>query len=722
MGKSRIAKEVARSEANHASVRWVDLTSLSPTSSIAEVVSIALGVDVARAQSRSHTVLDASGPQSILMVLDNCEHLTVPVGNFIIEMLAHAPAVRVLATSREPLAIEGETTYSIPPLTLPTSGGPESEFAESEAVALFVDRAQAVVPDFELTESNAHFVVELCRALDGMPLALELAAARLRTLSPRQVIDKIGDRFTLLTGGNRTATPRQQTLRAVVDWSYDLCTDSERELWALLSVFPGSFELDAAESVGSSGSLCAHDVLDVLGSLVAKSLVVVDRSSACWRYSQLMTLREYGREMATALGLVDASNRAHRDHYLERCESGLRKAHDRVPSNGDHIAWCRVEHGNLTAALHWSTQHVGETGGAVRIAVGLLYHWISGGVLQDARRCLDELLLTMSTPTRQCGDVLWVTAWTALVQGDLTYARKLLRRCEAVSQTLGDSVLLAHHDHVAALAALFGGDTHRSVELYRRAIATYRSAELPERLNATFQLAIALIYAGQPEETLELCRTIVENADTEYGKWNTAFALWVSGLAHLHLGRPARAFVAAREAVTVQLGFQDRICCALSIEVLAWSAEAQNDHAESAALFGAADHVWNELGTTVGAFGPGLAKDSRSSRAQAKAALGDRRFDELSGLTPRESIGAVLTFALENHADSATTQAVAAKPLTIRETEVAVLVATGLRNRQIAEELVVSPRTVDGHIERILRKLDMKSRAQLGAWVQKNVL
>lgn len=722
MGKTRIALEVVRSEADHASVCWVDLTAVSSNSSIAEVVAIALGVGGARARTRSRAILDVLGPRALVLVLDNCEHLTVSVGTFVIEMLAYAPAVRVLATSREPLGIDGETTYPIPPLMLPLSADPESGFADSEAVALFVDRAQAVVPDFVLSQSNGHFVVELCRALDGMPLALELAAARLRTLSPRQVFDKINDRFTLLTGGNRTAVPRQQTLRAVVDWSYELCTDPERELWALLSVFPGGFELDAAESVGSSASLCPHDVLDVLSSLVAKSIVVVDRSGESWRYSQLMTLRAYGHEMATALGLVDISSRAHRDHYLQRCESGLRTAHNRGSSNGHHSAWCRAEHENLTTAMQWSTHHGGETGAAVRIAVGLLYHWISDGVLQDARSCLDQLLLTIPSPTRQRGDVLWVTAWIALVQGDLIYARNLLRRCEAVSRTLADPVLLAHHDHVAALAALFGGETHRSIDLYRRAIAAYRSAELPERSNATFQLAIALIYAGRPEETLELCRTIAEDADSEYDKWNTAFALWVSGLAYLRLGRPARAFVAAREAVTVQVEYQDRICSALSIEVLAWSAEAQNHHAESATFFGAADQVWNELGTTVHAFGPGLARDSQLSRFRAKAALGDRRFDQLSGLTPRESIGAVLTFALENHADSTATHAVAATPLTKRETEVALLVATGLRNRQIAETLVVSPRTVDGHMERIMRKLNMRSRAQLGAWVQKNVL
>lgn len=728
MGKTRVAAEIARRSArsHDDSVCWVDLAQVIDPESILESVAEALALRNVETHSLPNSVLSTLREHNSLLVFDNCEHLVFPLGEFITVILANAPSVRILATSREPLNIGSEVTYHLPPLTLPMHAEAEAERVtantESEAVALFVERARAAVPDFRLTQANANSIALLCIALDGLPLAVELAAGRIRTLSPRQILDKLGDRFALLTGGDRAARPQQQTLQAVVDWSYELCSELERELWAALSVFPGSFDLDAAEAIGASGTLLPGDVLDVLSGLVSKSIVVVDRSTECWRYSQLVTLREYGQQKSIEYGLSERCRRNHRDHYLQRNEATTRNVYENKTEQAEFSTWWRVEHGNLTTALNWSTSHTGETGAAVRIAVGLLYHWISDGVLHEARRSLGRLLLTLGPPTRERGEVLWVTAWIALVQGDHSSARQLLAECKSLAERFTDDILLARHDHVSALASLFAGDTASSILLYQRAIEAYRAAHLPEVANATFQLSIALIYAGRPEETLDTCRRIIERSDTQYERWNMPFALWVSAVAQLHLDRTMCAVAAARDALTLQLDYQDRICSALTIEVLAWSAERDGLHARSAQLFGAAQYIWDELGTTVSAFGPGIGGDSQSSRSRVQATLGDHTFDELSMPTSHGSVGAAIAFALQDHDTTPVRPAEKTSPLTKRETEVAMLVAEGLRNRQIAEKLVVSPRTIDGHVERILTKLDMRSRAQLGAWVQKHLL
>ncbi|MBF6451100.1 AAA family ATPase [Nocardia elegans] len=725
VGKTRLAEETALQTARafQDSVCFVDLAPVRNPSAVAASAAAALAVSEHAPGAVIEDVVEALRDQQILLVIDNCEHLVESVGHFVTAVLSEAPQVRVLATSREPLRIGGEFTYLLPPLSLPAKGDRNQtrSLAESEAVALFIERGQAVIPEFQICPANSDSIAQLCIELDGIPLAIELAAVRLRSLSPLQLVHRLRHRFSLLAEGDRTARPRQQTLRAVVDWSFDLCSEAERGLWARLAVFPGSFDLEAAEAVCGYGDIPPEQVFDLLDSLVAKSLVIVDRSSEQLRYSQLITLREYGRELLDRSGAAETIGRRHRDHYLERSEQSVQSKNWFSPTQSDLATSWRMDHHNLTAALEWSVAHH-ETTAAARLAVALRYHWLSDGVLHEARLRLDELLAQLRAPTRERGDVLWVTAWVALIQGDRDSARLRLSECSDIATELCDAVLHAHHDHVAALLALFCGNTTEAIDLYERAIGAYRSTgELPETLNALFQLAIAQIYAGRPEASLQSCADLIHYADTHHEQWNKAYALWVSSIANFHLGRTNAAVDAAKKALRIQLAFEDQICTALAIEVLAWTAEAVGDIRGSARLFGAAGFAWEGLGTSVAAFGPGITSDSLQSQERVRKSLGDKAFEALSAPPPGLTLSGTIHLALDDEtvAEAAETES-STFPLTPREVEVATLVAEGLRNRQIAAQLVISPRTVEGHVERILNKLELRSRAQLGTWVQKH--
>lgn len=726
VGKTRFVEQVAQQTARafRDSVFFIDLAPVHDPDSVSATAAAALGLSDHASGVVVDNVVEALRERQLLLVIDNCEHLIEAVGDFVTVVLSAAPMVRVLATSREPLRVGAEFTYPLPPLSLPAKadGNDPGSLAESEAVALFVERGQAVVPDFQICAANADSIAQLCIQLDGMPLAIELAAARLRALSPLQLVQRLEHRFSLLAGGDRTARPRQQTLRAVVDWSFDLCSDAERGLWARLAIFPGSFDLEAAEAVCGHGEIPPECVVDLLDSLVAKSLVVVDRSSEQLRYSQLLTLREYGRELLDATGEGEALRRRHRDHYLARSEERVKSKNWFSTTQSDLPAWWRMDHHNLIAALDWSLTRKEEITAAARLAVALRYHWVSDGALHDARIRIDGLLVHLPAATRERGDVLWVTAWIALMQGDRDSARICLSECSDIASELSDTVLQAHHDHWAALLALLCGKTADAIALYERAIGGYRSTgELAETSNAMFQLAIAQIYAGRADRALQSCVDLVRLADTRQERWHKGYTLWVSSVAYFHLGRMDAAVTAAKEALGIQLAFEDRICTALAIEVLAWTAGTQGDITRSAKLFGAARFVWEGLGTSVVAFGPGLTGDSRQAQDRVRTALGDEAYEALSSPPSDLTVGRAIHFALgdESTVEVAKTRS-SPLPLTPREMEVATLVAEGLRNRQIAAQLVISPRTVDGHVERILNKLDIRSRAQLGAWVQKH--
>ena len=348
VGKTRLAVQVAAELAGEFGdgVCYVDLAPITHPDVVPVTAARALGLPDQPGRSTMDTLLRFIRDRQMLLVLDNCEHLLDASAALVVALLGAAPSLTVLATSREPLGVTGEATWQVPSLSL-----------ADEAIELFADRARLARPDFTITDDNAAAVAEICRRLDGMPLAIELAAARVRALSLAEIVDSLHDRFRLLTGGSRTAVRRQQTLRASVDWSHALLTDTERILFRRLAVFLGGFDLDAAQAVAGAGDIERYQVLDQLTLLVDKSLVVAENTGGRTRYRLLETVRQYALEKLGESGEADAVRARHRDHYTSM--AALLDA----PARTDYeqrVEQAEVEMDNLRSAFGWSLE-TGDT-------------------------------------------------------------------------------------------------------------------------------------------------------------------------------------------------------------------------------------------------------------------------------------------------------------------------------------------------------------------------
>lgn len=401
-GKTRLALEAAERAADRApdGVRLVALAPVTDPAEVPAAAATALGLREmapigapAPAPDPVGRLVSALAERRVLLVLDNCEHVLDAAARLAGTVLEHCPGVRILATSREPLGITGETLWPVEPLEPPPPGAGPGEAAASAAVRLFADRAAAVAPGFAVTAATAGPVVRICRALDGMPLAIELAAARLRAMTPEQVADRLDDRFRLLAAGSRTAMPRHRTLRGVVEWSWDLLDGPERTLWRRLAVFPGGATVASAEAVCAGPGLDRGDVLDVLTALVDKSLLAVSGPEP--RYRMLETIRAYGLERLAESGEEAAVRRAHAQYF-----TGLAEEAETHLYGAGQLPWLRrltAESGNASAALRWAIS-AGDAPLAMRLCAALGWYWFLHGRLGDAATDLEEILALPGVP------------------------------------------------------------------------------------------------------------------------------------------------------------------------------------------------------------------------------------------------------------------------------------------------------------------------------------
>lgn len=384
VGKTRLALEVATSARNaFPDGTWlVDVGAVRDPSAVATAAATAGGIVDLGARSALGTLAEHLAEHRALIVLDNCEHLLDACAELVGTLLSACPELTVLATSRQTLGIAGENVFTVLPLKVP-----------DEAVELLRDRVSAVRPDFRITGANWDAVTRLCADLDGLPLAIELTASRLRTLTVEQVVERLADRFALLTGGSRTAGPRQRTLRAAMDWSYELCSPTERLLWNRLSVFAGGFALDAAEDVCAGEAIPAQEVLDLLDRLVVQSVVMLTEHEGLHRYRLLNTIREYGRGRLAESGEEEHLLRRHRDFHLalaERVADGWYG-----PGQEEALTRLRAEHSNLLVALARDD----DPQATLALAAALRFHWCVGGFLAEGRRQLDRALAAAPEPT-----------------------------------------------------------------------------------------------------------------------------------------------------------------------------------------------------------------------------------------------------------------------------------------------------------------------------------
>ncbi|HEY4120982.1 MAG TPA: hypothetical protein VGM56_24130, partial [Byssovorax sp.] len=501
-GKTRLAAEVgARVRDRFDDGVWmVELAALRDGDQLADAVARALSVDT-RSGTTIAALTDALANKRALVLLDNCEHVVGAAAALAEALLAAAPGLVVLATSRERLCIAGETTYRVPPLSLPDArtGASAADVAASDAVRFFVDRARAAQPGFEVTAANAAAVAKICRRLDGMPLALELAAARLRSLSIAELQERLGDCFRVLTGGSRTAMPRQQTLRALIDWSHDLLTHEQRVLLRRLAAFRGAFSLAEVEAVAADEALAADAILDVLDALVDRSIVVADTRAATTRYRLLDVMRQYARKKLEDAGEVDALRARHRDALLARAEELLA----RLGASSDDAAWfdaLAAEHDDLREAIETSLalEASGEAPVAHRFVTALRRYWLVRGHYAEARAYLSRMLELHAGPEAPRLVALDAAVTFATMQRDYDAAVAYEREAIAIARRLGErareSTLKTHLAWVHYLRCSF----READALADEALAFARAIDAPG-----FSLVFALNIAGMAASTVD---------------------------------------------------------------------------------------------------------------------------------------------------------------------------------------------------------------------------
>ncbi|MEU2038621.1 ATP-binding protein [Nocardia niwae] len=717
VGKTRLATEVAAASGQlFPDGTWlVDLAAVSDADLLGRAVLTSLGVVDLSNRGVDEQLLDHLADLRALLVLDNCEHLVEACGDLCDRLLRSCAELRILTTSREALGIVGEHVYPVLPLSMPVPDTPVTPTALTafEAPTLLLERARAVRPGLTEAECDTDAVIRVCDRLDGIPLAIELAASRLRSLSLRGLLARLEDRFALLAVDTRATAPRQRTLRALIDWSYGLCRPAERLLWARLSVFAGGFGLAAAEGACSGPDLPRDQILDLIDQLVAQSIVVLVPTDDLPRYRMLEVIREYGWHRLTELGETDVLRKRHCDYYLALAERSA-EAWD-GPGQAAGLAELRAEHANLQAALEWATREPTATHEALALVTALRYHWCADGFLGEGRRWMDRALHGADQNNTERIPALWAVAWVMLLQGSPDDADQALDECVARAAAVGDQGAIAWATSLRGSSALFRGNLAEAITMFERVVADFPEEENAVRLTL-FQLAMAQVHAGD-DRASKTARRGIELADKRGEQWSKSCALWALAFDQYTHGEHGKAAATTCAALEIQRRFNDRVATALMIELMAWIAAARGDHRRAARLLGAIGAEWRRIGSSITAFGPYIAQwhdacERTTAASLPEAALRAERARG-EGLDHDQAIA----YALDRREC-----AVAAAErddnvvLTARERQVAELVAQGLSNRQIAERLVVSPRTVDRHLENILGKLGFASRAQVAAW------
>jgi non-specific serine/threonine protein kinase len=706
VGKTRLALQVAAMvrRSFDDGVWLVELSALRNTELLARTVATALGVPDQASDDPLDLLADYLADRHLLLFLDTCEHLVDACALLSEVLLRAAPRLKILATSREPLDVMGEQSLLISPLEIPDASAP---VAGVESVQLFLDRAEAMVPGFALTPENEQAVAQLCRSLDGIPLALELAAVRLRSMSLKEVVARIDGRFQFL-GTARSSLNRHQTLRAAVDWSYELCTAQEQLLWARLSVFPGDFDLDAAEHVCAGDVITGSGLLHVLGRLVEKSVVLCERDGH--RYRLLDTIREYGAEQLAVRGDIEELRRRHRDHYLDLAGQAAAGQF-----GGGQVEWLvrlQQETHNLRVAMDYSYATPGEEDSGLRMTVLLRHYWLIRGLFAEGRRWHD-LALSVGRDSADGAWAMYGAGVLAVQQGDYDAAKPLLSRAADLAELLGDGDLAVQVMTGQGMALFHSGDVDGGRAWFERALAGHATIGYrePFALSLLARLATALFLAGEFERAISLCEESLRHSEELGDAWNRGSALWVRGATRWVAGETDVAIGDALASLAIKETMGDLHSITQAIDLLAVCLATKGEFARAAELCGAGDALWMMLRTPQQA-GPHYAAARQGGADACRQALGEEQFETAR----RRGLSLSVSEAIALARSAAAPVTPPANPLTRRELEIAGLVTEGLGNREIAERLVLSKRTVDAHIDHIFTKLGFSSRAQIAVW------
>lgn len=768
VGKTRLALAIARElQTVYADgVVFVDLTPLRAVELVSATIAISLGLQESAGRSPRAVLSDYLRDRHVLLVLDNFEHV-IDATPLLAELLASCSRLKVLTTSRAALGLREEQRMWVEPLRTDAADAPiEQVLARSSAVELFVDRASSVDPSFALEPLSAHAVVEICRRLDGLPLAIELAAARIPALSPRQIAAHLGNRFELLTAGNRGAPGRQQTLREAMDWSYELLREPERRLLRRLAVFAGGWSLEAARSVCAGPDMDEMVLVDILGELVDNSLVTVERHGLDMRYRLLETVRQYAWERLAQSGETNVTRDRHREWCLKLVERVEPEWLD-----AEQVALLDGMQDELRAALRWSLD-AGHVEAGLRLGIGCWPMWYLRARFEEGRTWLLELQGAASDAELQVlrGRALAFAGHLSFAEGDTGGGESLLREGLAIAEREGDDtgicICSMYLGHVVGLRSTRA----ESEALYERALVLARAlGSWPWQTRALMVLARVSYEQGELVRTQDFVDEALQLFAVRDHPTSRGRILAVSGRVAALSGDHVRARSLGAESIALldQLGDKqgqafahglaahsaldrsDRVDAARHLAaVLSLTRETHERMAIARGLEGMAElQVENtpERAARLVGTAAGVRESARIAAApierdrlevvlaQAERSIGPGAVSEaVAAGRPRSSgahLGAVIEQAIADAEAMAYVKTETPPParmpravaqdsgLTRREQDVARLVARGLDSRQIAAALVITEGTVRVHVEHILAKLELHSRSQLAVWV-----
>jgi predicted ATPase/DNA-binding CsgD family transcriptional regulator len=721
VGKTRLALRVAKDlrRSMRDGVWFVPLAELADADLIPEVIASVLGIHDRSSEFGMSRLTDYLSTREILLVLDNCEHLIDGCAIAVDTLLRTCPRLRVLATSRESLRIAGEVVRPVAPLSVPESATELVAVHDYEAVRLFVQRVRQVVPDFEVDAENRTAVLEICRHLEGIPLALELAAIRLRAMSPDELLERLREHWELLDLGNRNAPERHRTMAACIEWSYNQCSPAERGLWDRLSIFAGGAEIDAIHFLESDADPTAtpQTTADLAQALVDKSILSIELTDGRTQFRMHEVLRQHGIGRLVSAGAVSTTRRALLTFYTDLL--GRIDEDWMSPRQIDCMRRLRREEANLRVALEFACTKPGEAPAGLELAARLRKYAMAYGAFTEVRHWLKRLLSLVPEPDVARLRGVRAACVLAALQGDRQASAALMSEARDIAERLGSpATWLA--DQAAGWHHMFAGDLEACVVGFTRALAVLESGGNLRDIAETHTLmGMAYGFAGDlpraaasHQASLDICEAVGES-------WCRSFSLWSLGLVVWASGDLSRAVDLERQSLELKRRMDDRLGLALCLEASAWM-HAEKSPGRAATLLGAADRLWQLMATSLEVL-PGLTPQRQTCETALRDSLGHDAFGAAYAEGADMDSSTAIAFALDEKPAPSRSPGPAASGgptrLTKREQQVAELVATGLTNEAIANKLVISRRTVEGHVEHILAKLGFTSRTQLAVWV-----
>jgi non-specific serine/threonine protein kinase len=720
VGKTRIATRVTTDLHRRFAdgTAWVGLADLRDPDLVAQAVEDQLVIADRVGRDPRTVLINHLRDRSMLIVLDNAEHVREECAQLVDELMRVSPGLRVLVTSRQALNISGEHLFAVNPLPVPDEAqdGDPGAGVVYPALALFQDRAQAALGAFTITEENQRAVAAVCRKLDGIPLAIELATVRLRVLTVEELAERLEARLEALGPRSSTST-RHATLQAAIDWSHELCTPAEQLLWARAAVFAGGFTVEAAESCCGDDELAAADVLDTIAGLVDKSILTrVDVSGGKRRFKMLEPLREHGLARLRERGELESAQERH----VAWCTSLLHEACLQW-FGPTQERWCltlQAEKFNIRAAAEHCVSRPELEDIALHMLGDPWFLWVAL-FLDEGRHWLDRALGMSSRTSPARAKALATAGYVAALQGDAEGAERFLTECLGTGVEVAGLGTIAYGTHMVGLCEMFR-DPASSLPLFQQALTHYAGAEDVYDdyvVGLRVQLGLALMFMndlGAAAEQFAICRDLCTVTGE---RWLLSYAMFGEAFVAFFDRRLDDALELGRRAVEIKSFFGDSLGLAVSLDLIAWTTAARGDLEEAAVLLGGASRIWDSVGPRL--FGsPHWLAPLHIATDECVKSLGETRYRQ--AFARGEALPRVAALSL------ATGQTVVppvpvheslSLALTRREREIAELVADGLSNKAISQRLVIAQRTAECHVENILTKFGFHSRTQIAAWV-----